>query len=90
LSVFAILAAYLLCSTTIQPEIRAAKHFCSCELPCRSVECVLLHCFNVQAYRKVGGCGRGGLGQPWILKFPKKVVFLVSRKKKQILPFWLS
>jgi len=24
--------------------------FCSCELPCRSVECVLLHCFNAQPY----------------------------------------
>jgi len=35
------------------------------------------------------GVGRGGRGalDPWILKISaKKVVFLVSRRKKQILP----
>jgi len=24
--------------------------FCRCELPCRSVECISLHCFNAQPY----------------------------------------
>ena len=35
----AIPAAYLLCSTAIRRDIRAAWCFCSCELPCRRVEC---------------------------------------------------
>jgi len=34
------------CSTTIRWDIRAALYFCSCELPWRSTECVLLPCFN--------------------------------------------
>ena len=32
--------AYLLCSTAIRRDIRAAWYFCSCELPCCSDECV--------------------------------------------------
>jgi len=43
-------AAYLLCSTAIRRDIPAAWCFCSCELPCRSVGCVLLHLFNAQPY----------------------------------------
>ena len=39
-------AAYLPYSTAIH----AAWCFCSCELPCCNVECVLLYCFNAQPY----------------------------------------
>jgi len=46
----AIPAAYLLCSTAIRWDFRAAWFICSCELPCRSLECVLIHCFNAQPY----------------------------------------
>jgi len=49
-SVSAIPAAYLLCSTAILWDIRAAWWFCSCELPFRSAVCGLLHCFNAQPY----------------------------------------
>ena len=42
----AIPAAYLLCSTAIRRDIRAALYFCSCDLRWRSTECVLLSCFN--------------------------------------------
>ena len=48
--VSAIPTAYLLCSTAIQRDIRAAWCFCICKLPCRNVECVLLHCFDEQLY----------------------------------------
>jgi len=48
--VSAIPAAYLLCSTAVRRDIRAAWCFCSFELPYRRVECVLLHCFNAQPY----------------------------------------
>jgi len=40
----------LLCSTAIRWDLRAAWCFCSCELPCRSVECAFLHCFRGQPY----------------------------------------
>jgi len=43
-------AAYLLCSTAIQQDIHVGWCFCSCELPFSGVECVVLHCFNAQAY----------------------------------------
>jgi len=33
-------------STAIQRDIRAALHFCSCELRCRRTECLLLPCIN--------------------------------------------
>jgi len=33
-------------STAIRRDIRAALYFCSCELRWRSIECVLLPCFN--------------------------------------------
>jgi len=33
-------------STAIRRDIRAALYFCSCELSWRSIECVLLACFN--------------------------------------------
>jgi len=46
--VSAIPAACLLCSTAVQRDIRAAWCFCSSELSCRSVECVLLNSFNAQ------------------------------------------
>jgi len=46
--VSAIPAAYLLCLTAIRRDIRAAWCFCICELHWRSLECVLLHCFNAQ------------------------------------------
>jgi len=49
--VFAIPAAYLLCSiAALWRAICAAWCFYSCELHCRSVECVSLHCFNAQPY----------------------------------------
>ena len=40
--VSAIPAAYLLCSTAVRQDIRAVWCFRSCELPCRSVDCVPL------------------------------------------------
>ena len=43
-------AAYLLCSTAIQREVRATSCFCSCKLAFHSVESVLLLCFNAQPY----------------------------------------
>jgi len=46
----AIPAAYLLCSTAIRRDIRAAWCFCSCKVACRNVGCVLLHCFIRQPY----------------------------------------
>jgi len=33
-------------STAIRRDIRADVYFCSCELHWRSIECILLPCFN--------------------------------------------
>jgi len=41
---------YLLCPTAIRRDFRAAWCCCNRELPCSSVECVLLHCCNWQPY----------------------------------------